>query len=320
MGKLIRSLAVTCLLVVLGVVILVGCSRQKPPAPAGIDLSSTLVPNLDLDAYVYIKQESPTNIPKSLIAAPSDLSVESLAIWGVAQGDEFNIGGALRLASAADAARIRSQIPGNVVWTAISDRVIYFVQGSGAASEKLRSTIARNDFKYYQDEKALTEVAQLPNSAGSKMAAVAMVKPSQPILKLLAKYGDRQTSDMINTLVTAGRVEWMTAGLYAPKQIDIADVAQRLVSGSIWGADLGIAASVKSGLPGFLITPIASKFLENAGYVTVNVGGLSLYKGSLDAGGSKTIPVLLSLDGDRMFAAASGKESYAQTLITSVKR
>lgn len=320
MNKFIGYLAVTCLLVVLGTIILVGCRGEKPPAPSGIDLSSTLVPNLELDAYVYIKQENPTNIPKSIIGAPADVGVESMAIWGVAQGDEFSIGGALILTSAADAARIQSQIPANAVWAAVSDRTIYFVQGSGAPAEKLKSTIARNDFKYYNNESALAEVAQLPNSANTKMAAVAILKPSKPILKLIAKYSDRQTGDMVNTLVTAARLEWITAGLYAPKQIDIVDVARRLSSGSIWEADLGIAASVKSGLPGFLVGSIGGKLLENAGYATVDVGGLGLYKGSLDAGGGRAVPVFLSLVGDRMFAAASGKESYAQTLITAFKR
>ena len=90
--------------------------------------------------------------------------------------------------------------------------------------------------------------------------------------------------------------------------------------GTIWESDLGIVASVKSGLPGFLVSPIASRFLDNAGYTVADVGGLSLYKGSLDAGNGKSIPVLLSLEGSSMLVAASGKESYAQTLIASVNR
>jgi len=197
---------------------------------------------------------------------------------------------------------------------------MYFVQGSGVVAEQLKTAISKNDFKYYNDQTALLEVAQLPNSGTTKLAAIAIVKPSKPLVNLVAKYSDSRTSSILDTLVTWGRVQVIAAGLCAPQQIDVADVMQKLALGTIWESDLGIVASVKSGLPGFLVSPAASRFLDDAGYTRANVGGLTLYKGSLNASSGKSVPVLLSLEGNRIFAAASGKESYAETIIAGVNR
>jgi len=87
-----------------------GCRSQAPaPAAVGLDLARTQVPKLDLDAYVYVKQEQPTRVPGSLVGQ-DDLAVESLAVWGVVDGSQLAIGGALTFTNAADAARVPGQV------------------------------------------------------------------------------------------------------------------------------------------------------------------------------------------------------------------
>lgn len=305
-------------------VILAGCAQQKPEptkVSSGIDLSATLVPNMDLDAYAYVKQDNPTKIPKEIIGVPSDLSVESLAIWGVVKDDDFTVGAGLRMGSAAEAAYVLAQIPPQAkTWTSTSGNTLYVVYGAGAAAEQLKTAISKNDFKYYNDQAALQEAALLPNASPAKLAAVAVVKPNKAMVNLLAKYSDSRLSSMMDSLVRWGRVQAIAIGLCAPQQIDVADMVQKLALGTIWDSDLGIVASAKSSLPGFVVTPAASKFLENAGFAKASVGTLSVYKGSVNAANIKTVPVIISLKGSRIFATSSGKESYAATLITSVTR
>ena len=84
---LIRYAISIILIIILGTIpiTVIGCQEEvQPPAPKlGMELSSTLVPNTDFDVYVYFKQENPTTVPKEIIGTPSDVSVESLALWGI---------------------------------------------------------------------------------------------------------------------------------------------------------------------------------------------------------------------------------------------
>jgi hypothetical protein len=111
----------------------------------------------------------------------------------------------------------------------------------------------------------------------------------------------------------------MTIGLYTPQQIEVTEIVE-MGLGSNLEPDLGLLASVKSRLPGFVVSPIVKTFLDNAGYIEKNTDGLTLYQGFLDAGSSKKVPVIVRIDGNRTFAAISGNESYAETLITSINK
>ncbi len=323
MNRTIKSLSFAGLVVILAgaAVIPIGCRAQPAPSPAGIDLSSTMVPNLDMDVYAYFKQDSPTKIPRSLVGSPSDVSVASLAIWGLTANDQLTTGGALTLTSAADATSINSRIPAQAgVWTSVSDRTIYFVQGSGPAADSLRTAISKNDFKRYQEQDSLGQVARLPSAGSTKLAAIAVVKPSKSVLKIAGTVTGQKTADMISSLAGVGQLQTVVVGLYAPGQIDLNDLAERAGRGTLWEANLGMVALVRSGLPGAVVGPIATKFLENAGYTAATLGGLTVYKGTLDAGRGGVIPFYLNVNGNSLTLVASGKDQYAQTLITGVKQ
>lgn len=299
-----------------------GCQEKEAPPPAavaGMELSSTLVPNVDLDVYVYVKQENPTTVPREIIGTPFDITAESLAMWGVATENLFTFGGGLTLASAADATSIHRQIPGQVeIWTLLSNLVIYFVAGSGTAADNLKSAISSNDFKYYDNREALYEVSLLPNGGTTRLAAVAIARPSQTLVKLITKEVDPETSDLLDVLIKTANLQVVTAGLYAPQQIDVAEIARDAELDTILSSDAGILASIKFGWPGVVVSPIVVKALESAGYAKVNLGDLTVFKGYLDIGNGRTIPVMLRVKDNRVFAAVAGQESYMETLIRSV--
>jgi len=305
-------------------IIVVGCQEEvtQPIATSTrSDISTTLVPDIDLDMYVYVKQDDPTTVPKSLIGTSLDMVAESLALWGIPTEDAFILGGGLTFVSAADAAKTHAQISGQAeIWTKLSDRTIYFVQGSGTVAETMKAAISKNNFKQYDDQNALLEVALLPDSGTTKLAAIGIVIPSETLTELIAKNIDPAYSGMVNTLLTQARLQVVTVGLYAPQQIDVAGVMQKIERGSNWEADLGILALIKSGLPGFVVSPIVKSILDNAGYVETTIGELTLYKGFLDVGNGKDIPILIRVEGNRIYATVSGQESYARTIITYAAR
>jgi hypothetical protein len=303
----------------------VGCQEREEPqvkAPPAGALSSTLVPNMDLDVYLYIKQGSPTTLPAEMINAPLDIDVEALAIWGVSNEDDFAFGGALALTSASQATKVYSQIkPRSDVWSKLSGSTIFVVQGSGTAAESLKQAISNNDFKYYDDSKGLKAVATLPGGGTNKLAGVAVARPSKALISYIARGGDAEGLGMVNTMLTLVRLEVIAAGLYSPGQIDVARVAIAMErEGGIPNLDLGILVLLKSGLPGFVVEPAVKKFLSEAEFTERSLGELTLYQGSFDTGQGQAIPVLVRIEGNYVFAAISGKESYAQTLITSINK
>jgi hypothetical protein len=299
-----------------------GCQGKEIPPPAavaGMELSSTLVPDIDFDVYVYVKQESPTTVPGEIIGTSFDITGESLAMWGVATGEYFIFGGGLTLASEAEAAETYNQIPdGRIVWTMLSNNMIYFVAGLGTDAESLKSAITNNDFKYYDNRDVLYEVSLLPNGGATRLAAVAIGRPSQNLVELVAKEVDPDTSDLLDVLIKTANLDVVTAGLYAPQQIDIAEVAGDADLDTILSSDAGILASIKSGWPGVVVSPIVVKVLESAGYAKLNLGDLTVFKGYLDIGNGRTVPIMLRVKDNRVFAATAGQESYMETLIRSV--
>ncbi|MFC1977923.1 hypothetical protein ACFLWS_06650 [Chloroflexota bacterium] len=301
----------------------VACEEKTQPPPPSIhsDLSTTLVPNIDLDMYVYVKQDNPTTVPKGLVGTPLDVVAESLALWGIPTGDTLILGGGLAFVSAADAAKIHDQLSGQTeIWTKLTERTIYFVQGSGTVAETMKAAISKNNFKHYDDQNALPEAALLPDSGTTKLAAIGIVIPSETLAALIANNINPDYSGMVNTLLTQARLQVITVGLYAPQQIDVTEIIQRIERGSIWESELGILALIKSGLPGIVVSPIVKSILDNAGYVETAVGELTLYKGSLDVNNGKDIPILIRVDGNRIYVAISGQESYAQTTITNATK
>lgn len=323
------KLLITLVILLLATVIIsAGCQKEREQRPASStvgELSKTLVPNTDLDLYLYVEQDKPTILPSDIINAPFDVVAESLAIWGIPMKDDFAFGGGLTLTSTDDASKIYSQItPERGTWIALSGSTIYFVQGSGIAAKTLKKAISNKDFKYYDDRESLQEAAALPDGRTAKLAAVAIAKPSKALLGYITEGTGFEPSGLINFILKLARLEVIVGGLYSPHQIDVAEIAkaaeQQDNNGSIWEPDLGMLISVKSGLPGFIVRPIVRRLLDEGDFTEINLGELTLYKGFLDTDNDKTIPVLVRIEGNRVFAAISGQQGYAQTLITSINR
>ncbi|MFC2002954.1 hypothetical protein ACFLV4_03295 [Chloroflexota bacterium] len=324
--KLNTKLLVIILVLVIAIPIIpVGCQEQEElpvTSPATKALSSTLVPNMELDVYIYIKQDNPTTLPAAIINAPLDVDVESLAIWGVHAEGDLTFGAGLTLTSNSDAAKVYTQIPSSeVIWTALSGNTIYAVQGSGTAAELLKAVISNHDFKYYDDSEALKALAKLPTGSTTKLAGLVVAKPSKELISYITKDSDTESLRMVNMILNMAGLEVIAGGLYSPRQIDVAEIADAMKSnGSILNLDLGILILAKSGLPGFVMEPIVKKVLTESEFTERILGEFTLYQLSLATDGGQAVPVLVRIEGNHVFAAISGQESYTETLITGVNQ
>jgi hypothetical protein len=299
----------------------VGCEGGELPPPSSPgEFSPALVPNTDLDVYIYAKQDSPTTIPAWLVDAPGDIEVESLALWGVPTEDEFALGIGIALTSPGDASALHAEIDlEEDGWKMLSGNTVYFVQGSGTAAESLKTAISNYDFKYCDDSEFLEAAATLPSYGTTKPAAIALAKPSAELIGFIAKDADPERLEQINMISKLVDPKVIAVGLYSPRQIDVAEIVETMESdGSISDLNLGLLGLVKSGLPGFVVEPVIKKFLTESEFTEVNFGEFTLYERSLHTDEGESITVLVWIRGNRAFAAVAGQESYAEALISSM--
>jgi len=294
----------------------------KEAAPAAISQTkSNKVPNIPLDVYIYAEQSSPTTIPANTINVSQDVNIESLAVWGVPAEDDFALGIALALTSDSEASAVYDEITlEDYGWKRLSGDIIYLVQGSGPAAESLKTAITNNDFKNYDDISTLQAVEMLPSGDTTRLAGVAIAKPSKTLVDLITEAVGTQGSDLISIGLELINLQVVVGGLYSPNQIDVAEVAAVIGrGGTVHDLDLGVLVIAKSGLPGLVVRPAAESLLGQFEFEEARLGELALYKRSWDINEKEAVQILVRVEGNYIFAAISGQESYAETLITSVQ-
>jgi hypothetical protein len=256
-----------------------------------------------------------------LIGLDVDIQIDSLAIWGVIKDDVYSIGGILNFPNALEASNLYSKLPQQSdVWTKLVGSSIYVVQGYDVPAETLKKAIYNNKFKHYDDSNALGQVAAMPYSDSIKPVAICIVRPSQASIDILNQYVDLKTVNMVQSIYTWAKPQIIVVGLYSPETIDIADLDQKINNKTLPDADLCVVASANSVFPGFIVSPIATRLLKNEGFTKIISGNLTEYQTSINIGNGQSIPALLNVAGNRVFATVSENEPYAQTLMSDINR
>lgn len=321
--RILELLPAIFLALILSTIPLACTGSGQPAAPTTIAgaLATTMVPNVDLDMYVYMNQGTPTKVSRNLIGTANDITVESLAVWGIIKDDGYSLSGALTFTAASDASNINSRTPQQPgIWTKLSDRVIYFVQGNGTESDAVKNAVSNNNFKLFNDSQALAEVSNLPMGGTTKPAAIAIVKPNQAMVNLIKKYTSQDIAVTVQNIFDGAKPQVIVLGLYSSAPIDIADIMQRAANNTLWSANIGILGSINSIYPGVVFSPVAAKLLDGQNFPKELVGNLTVYKITVKTGEGQTIPLLINVDGNHVFAAVSGNEAYSQAMLTGIKR
>jgi hypothetical protein len=227
----------------------------------------------------------------------------------------------LNFPNASEAGNLFSQLPQQSdIWTKLVGSSIYVIQGSGVPAESLKKAINNNNFKPYDDSNALAQVAAMPYSSSIKPVAICIVKPNQAAIDILKQYVDTKTVNTIQNIYTWAKPQIIVIGLYSPEAIDIADLDREINNKTLSDTDLCVVASANSVFPGFIVSPIATRLLKNEGLTKIIFGDLTEYQASINIGNSQSIPALLNVAGNRVFATVSGNEPYAQTLMSNINR
>ena len=143
--------------------------------------------------------------------------------------------------------------------------------------------------------------------------------PGDALVNLVTRGATDETKTLVNTLTKSSGLQVVSAGLYAASPVDIRTIARNPTLESILSLNAGVLVSVKSTWPGVIINFLADRAIAGAGYDKVKLGDLEVYRGTIDVGGGTRVPVVIRIMGNRIFAAISGQESYAEALIEGIK-
>jgi hypothetical protein len=284
------------------------------------DFAVSLVPNTNIDVYLYAKQTSLTTIPSALLNTPTDIQVESLAIWGV-QGDKnMTFGMGLTFSSGQAAADMYNSARSSAdSWKFLRRNNVYVVTGSGGNTEQLKTAILKDDFKTYKNSSLFEAANWLPKSVRANMIGVAAIKPGKQITSFFMdklNFGSFAKFDEISKLAN---IDMVIVGLYSPHQINIARALQVIKGdGKVADIDLGLAIAFKSNLPGLLVTQRMKDALMQQGLAETKIAGLTVYKGYWNNTYTQPVPVCARVQDQYLFLTLSGQENYAETLITSI--
>jgi hypothetical protein len=294
-----------------------GITIGETPSPIG--LASTHVPNVDIDLYVRAEQENPTAVPSSMFKTPDDILIKSLAIWGTVVGNELVLGTGIKMASADDARILNDRINmGTNGWKMLSGDVLYIVYGSATGRQQLQGAISRQDFRRFDDAELLRAASRFPDNTTDRPIAVGVVRPGVELAHSLVMGATVEQTQQINNMIELVDPRAIAIGLYSPKPLDLAQVLA-VMQGQIEVSKLNIytVGLIESGRPGLLVENTAKTLLTRYGFEEVSFGSHTLYRMMIKTYQQQTIPLLVWLNGNRVFASAAMQETYAQQLLSA---
>ncbi len=153
------------------------------------------------------------------------------------------------------------------------------------------------------------------------MVAVGIAKPSTALMDALKKSLQGADYDRLMIVMKSADAQLVAGGLYSMYRIVIAAVMGMLGGqGSFENLDTGFLFMVKSGLPSFMFQPILRNYLIENGFTETSAGDYPVFKGSWIMENTGKFHALLRVEGNYIYAAVAGKESYAETLITNIRK
>lgn len=288
---------------------------------ASSDFSVLQVPDVPLDLYVYAKQKTLTKIPADLINTRQDISVESIALWGVPSGKSMALGIGLTLDSEGTAKQLYPMIVDTPdIWKFQRANNLYVVKGTGTGARALQNAIKLDDFKEYKDRLLIESAGMLPQTVRAKLIGIALIKPTPEVIQFAREQLDMgQIVNEIAEVIKSANVQSIVAGLYSPNYINIAKAAEiARTGGNIAELNIGLIVGVKSGLPGVILEPNVTKILLQQGLKEKEVDSVKLLKGYWNVDNFAQIPVYVRIENNWIFFSLSGQEAYAETLIRSI--
>jgi hypothetical protein len=294
---------------------LTGCKVTSavsiPLLPPGF--LNTPVPDVNLDGYIYLNQESPIIIsPDLLRIAIPEISIESAQLW---LGPNANsVGGAVYFESQADAQLIyqlmkSSSIP---IWSLATGKVIYVVNNDPGQWNSLSEdalTKQRVLSLEAQYPEILADFAYFPANPPLKPFGAGFIDANSNLVdSISASYG--LALNNYKSALTLAKISRISFVAYTEQPLTIS--SKTLTEEYIKSFHVGILAIGRSNYPGIAISILFDKAMAHAGFIKQTVSNIDMYEYSLSG-----VELVVAHKGNVIYVAASQTKELAEKLLLS---
>ncbi len=312
--------AVSLLVLVLLLTMLAGCKRapDSPKSTGEIEVSELVVPDVPLDAFIYLQQEKETRIPVGTMGISQDIEVVSMSVWGVPyEESDFSFGVAFNFGSEVQAAEVYAGIGSAVggTWVEHAGKTVFLVNGTGPAAATLRAALQNRKFKTYDDADGLTAAQGLPDGGDSKMVALALVRPSPALLRFVTESNDNDTVTMVTGILGLMRLKMGAVGGYAEHHLDGVQLIASVRGGSIDDSGLSVIGIVNANLPGVVVGPLVERLLPEQGFRVETSGDEKYFLKAQPISDGGRVYLALMVDGSRLVMAISAEDGRSRELV-----
>lgn len=300
--------------VILGLVVMLllsllpsGCTRQKPVVapllPPGFEQSR--VPDVDLDGFLYVAQDSPFVLPWVDIYPPMEELLVCLS--PTASTEATWIKASFESPSQAESA-YQEIVDSENVWKLNRQSDLFVIHSEGFTAEPLVRAINQNDFvifkKAYRDVWELLN--HLPANPPGEAVAAGFLKPNDNFRNwLLSLLKDEQPISTFAEILDKVKIETIAIGLYSQADLNL------IGKGGLEDSGLSILLVGKSSYPGFVVS-IISQVLSWIGMTEDRIDGEKVYSTTFD-----NIHLVLKNVGSHVYLSIAPSSGDAKELLGS---
>jgi hypothetical protein len=271
--------ALVCFLVVLPLAGLLGCAartpeRPQPLLPQGLDLA--LLPNVDIQGYIYVNQQARLSTSAPLLPAlPAGVGVDSASGWFGPSVEAF--GAALDMRSETEAHALAGlgslgQLP---LWALATGRRVFVAAGSGAWTENLKAALLMQRMSTLASKYPVVwgDYAYFPASPPATPVGAGFLRLDGELVGSLGSALNFPVVSFTQPLQAEG-ISYVAFLLYADQPLEL---PERIDSDLLRTVGLRILVVCHSGYPPVLFNLGFDTFVQQVGLSRTTVRGTDIY-------------------------------------------
>jgi hypothetical protein len=304
---------------------LVSCqNRNNPHDPAAfpVGFAEATIPSVELTAYLYFSQPTPSEIPWRLFLGPNNshdtdiqFTVDSISLWIGPDMDSF--GGLLIFKDSSQAERLEELLNSpehSHIWHSRNTYKLFFVNGDSPWSVSLRHALAQGTTTsiqaYYPD--IWNTLALLPSSSNGIPWAAGFTKVDPAPIDFLAS-GAKMDLTGVTPALGGANIDHLAFALYSQETLKL---PHTLTPEWMRASGLGSIVVAKSGYPGFLVSLMMGSFLGQGGLDKYPLESEDVYYGTL--GEIEKAHVMVKNFGATLYVTLGLDQEQVKALMTAI--
>ncbi|MSQ32926.1 MAG: hypothetical protein EXR60_00675 [Dehalococcoidia bacterium] len=276
-------------------IVAAGCGIGQPAEPASFPagLAEARVPDVELEAFVYIVGPTGGAVAREL-GFSAEVPAGSLSVWLAPWEGELVLGATVELPSEQTARLAAAELGVRTSRALALGRQVVVVQGDSTAAAGLAAAIERDGLVAFasRNPQAMEVIQWLPAQTAAPPDVVAYARLSEAVLEHLAQRTGNQELADVAVGIRSARISRAAVAVYAPEGLPLATLGDL--------EQLGDHAAGIVVAPARLPASVVGTVLRSA------AGGLGLQEAALPSGPAFT----RSLGSQRLYVANLGNKLY----------